>query len=54
MLKPGDVIPAFQSVMVSALNVRRSAQGLRPVQAFESGEVIACDWQPGQTFVKAA
>lgn len=45
-------------VMSSAandLNVGRSArETLRLVHAMQSGELTACEWQPGQSFVAAA
>lgn len=44
-----------KSVSVNALNVGRSArETLRLLQALQSGQLTACDWQPGQPFVKAA
>lgn len=44
-----------QSVTVNNLNVGRSArETLRLVSAFQTGELTACDWQPGEKFVEAA
>ena len=52
IIDPDGVI---QSVMVNGLDVGRSArETLRLTRAFQSGELTACDWQPGQAFVKAA
>jgi alkyl hydroperoxide reductase subunit AhpC len=52
IISPEGVI---ESVMANGLNVGRSAaETLRLVAAFQSGELTACEWQPGQQFVKAA
>ncbi len=43
------------SVAANDLNVGRSAQEtLRLLHALQSGELTACEWQPGQSFVAAA
>lgn len=52
IINPDGVI---ESVSVNALNVGRSPrETLRLVAAFQTGELTACEWQPGQNFVKAA
>ncbi len=44
-----------KSASVNALNAGRSAREvLRLLQALKTGEPTACEWQPGETFVKAA
>jgi alkyl hydroperoxide reductase subunit AhpC len=43
------------SIAVNDLNVGRSAQEtLRLPHALQSGELTACEWQPGQPFVAVA
>ena len=43
------------SVSANDLNVGRSArETLRLLHALQSGELTACEWQPGQTFIAAA
>ena len=43
------------SVAANDLNVGRSArETLRLLHALQSGELTACEWQPGQAFVAAA
>lgn len=43
------------SVAANDLNVGRSArETLRLLHALQSGELTACEWQPGQSFVAAA
>lgn len=43
------------SIAVNDLNVGRSAQEtLRLPHTLQSGELTACEWQPGQPFVAAA
>ena len=43
------------SVAANNLNVGRSArETLRLLHALQSGELTACEWQPGQAFVAAA
>lgn len=52
IVNPEGVI---ESVTANALNVGRNPhETLRLVQAFQTGELTACEWQPGQQFVKAA
>jgi peroxiredoxin (alkyl hydroperoxide reductase subunit C) len=52
IVNPDGVI---ESSTANALNVGRNPhETLRLVQAFQTGELTACDWQPGQQFVKAA
>ena len=44
----------IESASVNALNVGRSAaETLRLVAAFQSGELTACEWRPGQKFINA-
>jgi alkyl hydroperoxide reductase subunit AhpC len=43
------------SVAANDLNVGRSArETLRLLHALQSGELTACEWQPGQSFIAAA
>lgn len=43
------------SIVANDLNVGRSArETLRLLHALQSGELTACEWQPGQAFVTAA
>lgn len=43
------------SVSANNLNVGRSArETLRLLHALQSGELTACEWQPGQAFITAA
>lgn len=43
------------SIAANDLNVGRSArETLRLLHAMQSGELTACEWQPGQSFVAAA
>ena len=45
----------IESSFANALNVGRNPhETLRLVRAFQTGELTACEWQPGQPFVKAA
>ena len=45
----------IMSVAANDLNVGRSArETLRLLHALQSGELTACEWQPGQAFVAAA
>ena len=43
------------SIAANDLNVGRSArETLRLLHALQSGELTACEWQPGQSFVATA
>jgi len=44
----------IQSVTANNLNVGRSVdETLRLLEALKSGELTACEWRPGEQFVKA-
>jgi alkyl hydroperoxide reductase subunit AhpC len=52
IIDPDGVI---QSASANALPVGRSVrETMRQVQAFQSGQLTGCEWQPGEAYVIAA